>query len=217
VLGHPARVRILELLRDGERSVGSLQTELGLDSGSTSQHLAALRRIGLVESRREGTSVYYRVDDEHVFELLEAGREIISRRLASTAVDAARAQSDVIGALLLVGLGAVAAGRSASAWRIHALRRGAPRAGRGMAAVGSPASGRSARATPRAPRSRAPSSEASVSTALTGFFLGTLGVVAAPALAFASRYLEPTRGAALGGLTAAFLLVARPSCAPATR
>jgi ArsR family transcriptional regulator len=82
VLGHPARVRILELLRGGERSVGSLQAELGLDSGGTSQHLSALRRIGLVESRREGTSVYYRVDDEHVFELLEAGRAIITRQLA---------------------------------------------------------------------------------------------------------------------------------------
>jgi ArsR family transcriptional regulator len=82
VLGHPARVRILELLRDGERSVGALQAELGLDSGGTSQHLAALRRIGLVESRREGTSVYYRVADEHAFELLAAGRAIISRRIA---------------------------------------------------------------------------------------------------------------------------------------
>ena len=82
VLGHPARVRILELLRSGERSVGSLQAELGLDSGGTSQHLSALRRIGLVESRREGTSVFYRVDDEHVFELLEAGRAIITRQLA---------------------------------------------------------------------------------------------------------------------------------------
>jgi ArsR family transcriptional regulator len=82
VLGHPARVRVLELLRDGERSVGALQAELGLDSGGTSQHLAALRRIGLVESRREGTSVYYRVDDDRVFELLESGRAIITRRLA---------------------------------------------------------------------------------------------------------------------------------------
>ena len=66
VLGHPARVRILELLREEELSVGSLQAALDLDSGGTSQHLAALRRIGLVESRREGTSVYYRVDDPHV-------------------------------------------------------------------------------------------------------------------------------------------------------
>lgn len=82
VLGHPARVRILELLRGGERSVGALQTELGLDSGGTSQHLAALRRIGLVESRREGTSVYYRVDDERVFDLLAVGRAIITRQLA---------------------------------------------------------------------------------------------------------------------------------------
>jgi ArsR family transcriptional regulator len=82
VLGHPARVRILELLRDGERSVGSLQAELNLDSGGTSQHLSALRRIGLVESRREGTSVFYRVEDERVFELLEAGRAVIARRLA---------------------------------------------------------------------------------------------------------------------------------------
>ena len=82
VLGHPARVRILELLREGERSVGSLQAELNLDSGGTSQHLSALRRIGLVESRREGTSVFYRVDDAQVFALLEAGRAVIARRLA---------------------------------------------------------------------------------------------------------------------------------------
>ena len=82
VLGHPARIRILEVLRDGERSVGALQVELGLDSGGTSQHLAALRRIGLVQSRREGTSVFYRVDDERVFDLLSAARNIISRQLA---------------------------------------------------------------------------------------------------------------------------------------
>jgi DNA-binding transcriptional ArsR family regulator len=82
VLGHPARVRILELLRDGERSVGSLQAELGLDSGGTSQHLGTLKRIGLVEARREGTSVYYRVPDAQVFALLDAGKAIITRRLS---------------------------------------------------------------------------------------------------------------------------------------
>jgi DNA-binding transcriptional ArsR family regulator len=82
VLGHPARVRILELLREGERSVGALQVELALGSGGTSQHLAALRRIGLVEARRDGTSVFYRVDDARVFDLLAAGRGIIARQLA---------------------------------------------------------------------------------------------------------------------------------------
>ena len=110
VLGHPARVRILELLRDGERSVGALQAELGLDSGGTSQHLAALRRIGLVESRREGTSVYYRVDDERVFDLLEAGRGDHHAAALRAAVDPERARELVIGVLLVAALSAVAIG-----------------------------------------------------------------------------------------------------------
>jgi ArsR family transcriptional regulator len=80
-LGHPARVRILELLQNGERSVGALKDALDLDSGGTSQHLAALRRIGLVESRREGTSVYYRAADPQVFALLTAGQTIIAHAL----------------------------------------------------------------------------------------------------------------------------------------
>ncbi len=82
VLGHPARVRILELLREGELSVGTLQLELGLDSGSTSQHLAALRRIGMVESRKEGTVVFYCVANPRVFDLLLAGKEIVASNLA---------------------------------------------------------------------------------------------------------------------------------------
>jgi ArsR family transcriptional regulator len=86
VLGHPARVRILELLRDGEKSVGQLQAELELESGGTSQHLSALRSIGVVESRREGTSVLYRVDDPRVFDLLAAGKDVIARRLEAERV-----------------------------------------------------------------------------------------------------------------------------------
>lgn len=83
VLGHPARVRVLELLRDGEQSVSQLQSQLGVDSSGTSQHLAALRRIGVVSVRREGTSAFYSVEDGRVFDLLTAGRAIISRRLAT--------------------------------------------------------------------------------------------------------------------------------------
>ena len=84
VLGHPARVRILELLREGERSVGTLQTELELDSGGTSQHLAALKRHGLLDSRRERTSVYYSVRDPRMFQLLEIARQVLSSNLAET-------------------------------------------------------------------------------------------------------------------------------------
>lgn len=84
VLGHPARVRILELLREGERNVGDLQTALELDSSGTSQHLAALRKQGLVESRREGTSVYYRIRDEQTLQLLEVARRILTAGLSET-------------------------------------------------------------------------------------------------------------------------------------
>jgi DNA-binding transcriptional ArsR family regulator len=80
-LGHPARVRILEVLRDGEHSVGALQDALGLDSGGTSQHLAALRRIGVVGSRRDGRSVFYRAADPQVYALLDAGRALIAHTL----------------------------------------------------------------------------------------------------------------------------------------
>jgi ArsR family transcriptional regulator len=82
VLGHPARIKILELLRDGERSVGDLQTALSLDSGGTSQHLAALRRHGLLDSRRERTSVYYSVRDARMFQLLQVAHQVLTSNLA---------------------------------------------------------------------------------------------------------------------------------------
>ena len=85
-LGHPVRVRILQLLREGERSVGALQDELELDSSGTSQHLAALRAQGLVASRKQGTSVYYRVRDPRTLELLELAKEIISAALEENRV-----------------------------------------------------------------------------------------------------------------------------------
>lgn len=81
-LGHPVRVRLLQLLREGERTVGSLQAALELDSSGTSQQLAALRKQGLVESRRDGTSVYYRVKDPRTLELLELAKAIIASNLA---------------------------------------------------------------------------------------------------------------------------------------
>jgi DNA-binding transcriptional ArsR family regulator len=80
-LGHPARIRLLQLLRDGERTVGSLQEALELDSSGTSQHLAALRNQGLVASRREGTNVYYRVKDARTLELLELAKRILTAGL----------------------------------------------------------------------------------------------------------------------------------------
>jgi DNA-binding transcriptional ArsR family regulator len=80
-LGHPVRVRVLQLLREGEMSVGALQAALDLDSSGTSQQLAALRKQGLVASRRDGTSVFYRLKDARTLELLQLAKEIISANL----------------------------------------------------------------------------------------------------------------------------------------
>lgn len=80
-LGHPARMRVLELLRDGEMTVGDLQAELGIDSSGASQHLSAMRRQGILEARKEGTSVFYKVRDPRVFQMLESARQVIGSHL----------------------------------------------------------------------------------------------------------------------------------------
>lgn len=82
-LAHPARLAILDHLRAGEKSVNELQALLEADQSTTSQQLARLRSGGLVDSRREGTSVYYSVRDPLIFQLMDVAREIFSRQLVS--------------------------------------------------------------------------------------------------------------------------------------
>ncbi len=84
VLGHPVRIRILELLSEGERTVGDLQAQLQIDSSGTSQHLAALRQQGVLESRRAGASVYYRIRDPRVSQLLAIARQILTSALSES-------------------------------------------------------------------------------------------------------------------------------------
>jgi DNA-binding transcriptional ArsR family regulator len=84
VLGHPVRIRMLELLVDGERTVGDLQAALSLDSSGTSQHLAALRQQGVLESRRAGTSVYYRIRDPRVSQLMAVAKQILTSALSDS-------------------------------------------------------------------------------------------------------------------------------------
>ncbi len=80
-LGHPVRVRALELLKGGEMTVGDLQAELGIDSSGASQHLSAMRRQGILEARKEGTSVYYKVRDPRIFQMLESAKQVIGSHL----------------------------------------------------------------------------------------------------------------------------------------
>lgn len=83
-LAHPARIRVLELLRGGERSVGELIPDVGLEPSHLSQQLAVLRRANVVQTRREGSTVLYSVTDFRIFELLEMAKTILTNSLAET-------------------------------------------------------------------------------------------------------------------------------------
>ena len=77
-LGDATRVRILELLRDHrELSVGDLVQRLGQSQPKVSNHLACLRWCGFVETRREHPSIYYRIADDRVAELLALGHALL--------------------------------------------------------------------------------------------------------------------------------------------
>jgi ArsR family transcriptional regulator len=100
-LAHPVRIRILELLRAGEVTVGDLQARLEIDPSSVSQQLAVLRAREIVQTRKVGTSVYYRVRDERIYRILDAAREIFESRVHGL-VDLLEAQRVEDGALASV-------------------------------------------------------------------------------------------------------------------
>lgn len=81
-LGHPVRIRVLELLQDGPRPVRELLADIGVEASNLSQQLAVLRRTGLVMSQREGGEVLYRLSTPQVVELLRAARAILTDMLA---------------------------------------------------------------------------------------------------------------------------------------
>jgi rhodanese-related sulfurtransferase/DNA-binding transcriptional ArsR family regulator len=81
-LSSPHRLEILELLAQGERTVDSLATEIGLSLANASQHLQALRQAALVESRKDGLYVSYRLADPAVIDLCTALRIVAEHRLA---------------------------------------------------------------------------------------------------------------------------------------
>src|SRR5918994_2043752 len=76
------RIELLDVLANGERTVEALAGEVGLTVANTSQHLQVLRQAGLVTTRREGTSVHYRLAGPEVFELWRTLRSLAASRLA---------------------------------------------------------------------------------------------------------------------------------------
>ena len=82
-LAHPIRIRILEILVNGEVRVQDLQKALALDQPIVSKQLARLRASGIVVSRKEGTTTVYGVADPEMADLLRVAKRILNRRLVS--------------------------------------------------------------------------------------------------------------------------------------
>jgi DNA-binding transcriptional ArsR family regulator len=80
-LGHPLRVQVLELLVDGERSVGSLAESLGSELSALSQQLGVLRRAGVVVTRREGNTILYALRDPDMAQLLAVAKRMLVSNL----------------------------------------------------------------------------------------------------------------------------------------
>ena len=81
-LAHPGRVRILEVLRDGDRTVAEMMPLVGLESSHLSQQLGILRRARVVSATREGASVRYSIADPAIVELLAAARTFLIHSLS---------------------------------------------------------------------------------------------------------------------------------------
>ncbi|AVH60428.1 MULTISPECIES: ArsR/SmtB family transcription factor [Streptomyces] len=82
MLGHPVRIRVLELLQDGPMPVRDLLAAIEVEPSSLSQQLAVLRRSGIVTSAREGSTVVYELADGDVADLMKAARRILTEMLA---------------------------------------------------------------------------------------------------------------------------------------
>ena len=83
-LGHPARIRCLEVLAEGERSVGEIQPLVGIELSHLSQQLGVLRRAGLVTSHKQGSSVVYAIKDPLLIELMAVARRFLLGSLDET-------------------------------------------------------------------------------------------------------------------------------------
>lgn len=90
VLTDPKRLMLIDALRPGECSVGELAAMLGVALPNASQHLAVLRAAGLVDSRRVGTTVLYRLTEPRIIEACDIIHAIVGRRLEARHRTAAR-------------------------------------------------------------------------------------------------------------------------------
>jgi ArsR family transcriptional regulator len=79
-LMHPARLAILDILRHGEECVCHMEAVLGYRQAYISQQLMMLRKAGLVEDRRDGWNIYYRVTRPDIYHVIDAMNEVVGQK-----------------------------------------------------------------------------------------------------------------------------------------
>jgi ArsR family transcriptional regulator len=80
-LANPIRLAILHTLRDGEKSVNELTDILGISQSNLSQHLAIMRQVGILTTRKQGTSIYYSVTNPKINQACDMVREVLLDQL----------------------------------------------------------------------------------------------------------------------------------------
>ena len=83
-LAHPVRLQIIELLKSGEKNVGSIMKALSIQQSSLSRHLTILREAGILKSRQQGTVIYYDIEDHDIFHVLRPIADMLRKKLKKT-------------------------------------------------------------------------------------------------------------------------------------
>ena len=77
-LADPTRLRIIEALLQKDHSVTELVSRVGVPQSNVSNHLACLKWCGYITSRKQGTSIYYRITDDRIRKIMTLGREVVA-------------------------------------------------------------------------------------------------------------------------------------------
>lgn len=86
ILSHPVRLQIIELLKNGEKNVGSIVKALGIPQSSLSRHLLNLKEAGILKSRQQGTTIFYDIEDYGIFQILRPIAQMLRKKLKKTEI-----------------------------------------------------------------------------------------------------------------------------------
>ncbi len=81
ILGHPTRITIIQILSEGQRCVCEIMALINEEQSTISKHLAVLKNAGLLESRKEGLSVFYNIKDKNISNIISIAEDILKNEI----------------------------------------------------------------------------------------------------------------------------------------